>query len=296
MQQRITYEGILIRPPSEAKSLIIQATIGCSHNKCTFCGAYLTKKFRIRNFEEIKRDLQIAKNSGYKPRRIFLADGDALSMPYEELLRVLKEINYLFPEIERVSVYATPQNLLEKTEEQLKILRENKLEMVYLGVETGWEELLRNIKKGVNREEMITAAKKAKKAGIKLSVTIILGLAGKENSLTHAKETASILNEIQPDYIGALTLIIIPGTILWKKRERGEFKELTPFEYLEEMGVIISNLNLYNGCIFRSNHASNYLPIGGRLPEDKEEILKFIKEVISRKDTSLLRPEFLRGL
>lgn len=293
--EKISYEGLVIRPPSEAGSIIIQATIGCSNNGCTFCGAYLFKKFRVRSFDDIRKDILIAKECGYRSRRVFLADGDALAMPYPDLLNVLKEINNIFPYIERVSLYASPQNLLEKSTEELIELRKNKLQMIYLGVETGMEELLKETRKGVTREEMIIAGRKAIEAGIKLSVTIILGLAGKRRSFEHARETASILNEIQPDYVGALTLMLVPGTSLWRKKQRGEFEELDTFEYLEELGVLVSGLNL-NNCIFRSNHASNYLPTGGHLPYDKEKILKVIRDVLSKKDKSCLRPEFLRGL
>lgn len=291
----IIYEGPIFRPPSEAPSLIIQATVGCSNNTCTFCGAYLFKKFRVRNIDEIKKDLLCAKNFTRTPRRIFLADGDALAIPHLQMIEILKEINSLFPHIERISAYACPQNLLEKSIEELIQLRENKLQMVYLGVETGLSELLKEIKKGVSREEMIIAGKKAKEAQIKLSATIILGLAGQERSLEHSQETASLLNEIQPDYVGALTLMLVPNTILWRKNQKGKFVELNNFEYLEELGVLISNLNL-NHCVFRSNHASNYLAIGGTLPYDKEKMLESIKKVVSKKDVSFLRPEFLRGL
>ncbi len=286
------YEEPVFRPPSEAYSLIIQATIGCSHNKCTFCGMYRGKRFRIRDIDEIKEDILLSKEYYGEVRRIFLADGNAFAMPTDQLLEILDFAYAIYPELERVSAYAGPLDLLEKDDSEIRELRKRGLKMLYLGVETGDNKLLKEIRKGVTAEEMIEAGKKAIRNGIKLSVTVLIGLGGKQGSFRHAKETARVINEMRPHYTAALTLILIPGTPLHKKYERGLFKPLDKMETLQELRWLIEDINCKT--IFRSNHASNYLPIKGNLPEDKEEILNLID--YSMKNPRVLRPEFLRGL
>jgi len=280
---------MIFRPPSEAESLIIQATVGCSWNKCTFCSMYRYKDFRIKEYDEIKDDIETAKMVyGDKIRRVFLADGDALVLDTDYLLKIIDDLNKAFSKLERVSTYATPHNLLDKDIDDLKKLKKHGLDLVYLGVETGDNNLLRSIGKGVTRDEMLDAGLKAKKAGIKLSVTIILGLGGKEGSKTHAKETARLLSDMDPDYVGALTLMITPSTA-------GRLTLLSPIESILECRSIIENMEV-SDCIFRSNHASNYLPLGGRLPEDKDKIIKTIDDIIEKNKTYLLRSEDIRAL
>ncbi len=296
------YEGTIWRPPSEAKSLIIQATVGCSWNACTFCGNYRDRKFRIKSLEEIIRSIKLAKTLyGNSVRRVFLADGNALVMPTDKLLEILKILKKEFPNIERVSCYGGPRDALQKTHSELQELYENGLKLVYLGVESGDDEVLRRVNKGVNSIEMIEACRKIIDSGMKLSITVILGLAGKEGSYRHAVKTADVLNKIDPHYLAPLTLMIVPGTPLHRDYERGLFKPLTPLETLIELKTMIENLELSN-CIFRCNHASNYFPIGGTLPDDKEAMLDLLSEVIKKVKSNpslekrLLRPEYLRAL
>lgn len=290
------YEGMIFRPPSEAESLIIQTTVGCSWNKCTFCSMYRYKDFRIKEYDEIRDDIETAKMMyGDDVRRVFLADGDALVIETDYLLRIIDNLNEAFPNLERVSTYATPHNLLKKGIDELKKLKDRGLDLVYLGVETGDDNLLRSIGKGVRRDEMLEAGLNAKKAGIKLSVTIILGLGGKEGSKMHAEETARLLSDMDPDYVGALTLMVIPSTPLYKMVKSGRLTLLSPIESILECRRIIEDIDVTD-CIFRSNHASNYLPLGGRLPHDKDKIIKTIDDIVKKNKTYLLRSEDMRAL
>lgn len=287
---------ILIRPPSEANSFLLAVTSGCSHNKCTFCRTYRGVRFKARSLAHIKRDIDgVAQDYSWSVRKVFLENGDALACSQARLLPVLEHLNRSFPKIERVGSYATPQNLLRKSVAELKALRELKLNMVYMGVETGDEELLQEIQKGVTRAQVIEAGRKAKEAGLLLSVTIILGLGGMDKSSRHALGTAKILTEIDPDYAGALTLMLVPGVPLHEQWEKGQFSLISPFQSLQELRIIIANSDFSN-CFFTANHASNYLPLRLRLPEQKEQGLKLIDEVLSQKDERLLKPEFLRAL
>ena len=286
------YDLPLFRPPSEANSLIIQATIGCSHNKCTFCGMYKMKKFRIKSFEEIKRDIDFLRSFYGDAERVFLADGNALCIDSEELLKILGYLKKTFPSLKRVSAYATPMDLLNKSLDELKALRENGLTLIYLGIESGDDIVLREVRKGANSKEIIEAGKKAIKAGMTLSVTAILGLGGKERSFEHAKRTAYVLNEIKPHYTAFLTLMIVENTPLYFKALRGEFKPLNQIELLRELRLIVKDLNYKT--VFRTNHASNYLPLKGDLPEDKEKILSIIDYAIEHPE--VLRPDDIRGL
>lgn len=274
------YEGALYRPPSEAYSLIVQATIGCSHNKCTFCSMYKDKKFRIRNVEEIIEDLIEGRRGFRQVNRIFLADGDALIIKTQDLIKIFKAINELFPECERIGIYGSPKSILIKEKDELKELNSLGLGIVYLGLESGSDEILEKINKGVTSKDMIESGRKIVDSGIKLSVTLISGIGGKEYSKIHALESARVLNEMKPDYIGLLTLLLEEDTQLYKEVQEGKFELLTPIEVLEETRILVEGLNLDN-CIFRSNHASNYVPLRGTLMKDKELILKQIDEGIA---------------
>jgi len=228
-------------------------------------------------------------------KRVFLQDGDALVYPYPRLVKVLEHLNEMFPQLERVSAYATAQDILRLSQDELAELRRLKLDIFYLGVESGDEEVLQNIAKGVNYDQMVTACRKAKAAGIALSVSVILGLGGVEGSQRHALATARILTDIDPEYAGALTLTLVPGTPLYEQVQQGSFNPISPLQSLEELEVIVENAS-FTDCFFSSMHASNYFSVRGRLPQDKDSMLEELRYIVARKDPSLLRPEFLRGL
>ncbi len=287
---------VVIRPPSEAESLLLPVTLGCSNNKCTFCGTYLGIKFRIRELENIKRDIdEVAQNYSWSVRRVFLENGDALICRQHMLVEVLKHLNKRFPYLERIGTYATPQSALIKSIEELKELNKLGLKIAYLGVETGDEELLQKIRKGATYAQIVEAGRKLKQAEIITSVTVILGLGGVDGSEKHALETGRILSDIDPDFVGALTIMLISGTPLYKDWKEGRFSLISPFQSLLELKLIIQNSSFTN-CFFTANHASNYLPIKVRLPEQKAEIIKLLDEVLAKKDMSQLRPEFTRAL
>jgi len=290
------YEGNIFRPPSEARSYILQCTVGCTHNRCTFCAMYKDKKYRVRSLEEIKTDIRMAKQYYGDVEKVFLADGDAIAMDTSELLEILEMLYQSFPSLRHVGVYASPDVVLKKDMSELTALKAAGMTIAYLGVETGDEELLKDIRKGVTYDEMVEAGRRLRRAGIQLSVTVLLGLAGRTpKAVEHAKNTAKILNEMNPEYIGALTLMVVPRTELYRRMERGEFELPGPFEILDEMRIMIENLEV-EGSEFRSNHASNYLPIKGRLPDDKQKILDLINEIIAKNDRSYLRPDYMRAL
>ncbi|HYA13582.1 MAG TPA: radical SAM protein [Syntrophales bacterium] len=288
------YEGDIIRPPSEANSLLIQVTVGCSHNKCTFCPAYKSKKFKIKSIGEVQEDILEA--SQYRSiEKIFLCDGDALIIPQERLVQILNMIKTHIKSVKRVGTYANAKSILRKTVDELFQLREHGLRIAYLGVETGNDELLKKIEKGVTNEEMIQAGRRVKEAGIVLSATIILGLGRIEKSIEHAFDTARILNEIDPDFASALTLMIVPGTPLYSDYMSGNFILPDKLGLLKELEIIIENSNFTN-CYFTSNHASNYFPVKASLPSEKSKVVKMINSVINDRDIKRLRPEYLRGL
>jgi radical SAM superfamily enzyme YgiQ (UPF0313 family) len=288
------YEGLIIRPPSEAYSLLLQVTTGCSHNKCTFCGTYRQKKLKIKPLEQIKKDLREA--SSYDDvDKVFLCDGDALIIPQTRLEEILKLINDNLPNINRIGTYANAKSILRKSVDELKTLRSLGLKIIYLGVETGNVELLKKINKGVTYEQMVTAARRVKEAGIILSVTVILGLGGIEKSIEHARDTAKILTDIDPDFAGALTLMFVPETELYEDYLAGRFVLPDKFGFIRELYLMIAESNFTN-CYFTSNHASNYLSVKAYLPREKEKILKMISSVIEEEDLSRIRPEYLRGL
>jgi radical SAM superfamily enzyme YgiQ (UPF0313 family) len=288
------YEGAVFRPPSEARSLILQATIGCSHNKCTFCVTYLDKEFRIKSFDEIKTDVETVLPYYKDAKRIFLADGNALIMPTEDIIKILSLLRDSFPKLERVGIYACPQDILRRSVSELKEIKNQGLGIIYIGLESGSDTILKKIKKGVKSKHMIQAAKRVKEAEITLSVIFILGLGGRQNTKEHAQETAKVLSEMDPDYIGALTLMVIKGTEIYIEMKEGKLKLLEPRGVFEELRILIENLNLSN-CVFRANHASNYLPVGGTFPADKKDILQRIDRILEKEDVSF-KPEWLRAL
>jgi len=289
------YEGAIYRPPSEADSLIIQITIGCSHNKCTFCGSFKDKKLRVRSFDEIKEDVEEAKAYGRYIKKVFLADGDALILPQKMLLPIVKLIKDSFPKLERIGVYGNTKSILKKSVEDLKELKRLGVGIIYLGVEAGDQVTLDRVNKGTTLDKTAEAAKRVKDAGIILSVTVLLGLGGVERSRIHAEETGKFLSRLDPEYAGALSVILVPGTALAEAVKKGTFEVPNPYQLLEELAIMIENTNVTH-TFFASNHASNYLPVKAWLPEDKEKTLKAIRYVLDQKDPALLRPEFMRAL
>ena len=287
------YEGNIIRPPSEAYSILLQATVGCSHHKCTFCGAYDRRRFKIKKDDIIMADLEYAAKYCQHQTRLFICDGDALIIPQKRLLNILKEIRKQLPWVTRVGVYANTKSINMKTPEQLEELREYGLKIAYMGLESGDDATLKAVNKGADSARMINMGKKIRNAGIKLSITVLLGLAGRERSTIHAMETGRVLSAIDPEYVGALSLMIVPGTPLHEDYKSGRFTLIEPDEMLQELGIMIANTTLTRG-LFHSNHASNYLPIKARFPKDKDATLELIKKALAGKVT--LRPEHLRAL
>ncbi|OGP53312.1 MAG: radical SAM protein [Deltaproteobacteria bacterium RBG_13_52_11] len=288
------YEGAIYRPPSEADSLILQITVGCSHNSCTFCPSYKDKRFRIKTFEEIKEDIDEAAQSGWTTERVFLADGDSLIIPQARLMEIMDYLFEKLPRLRRVGIYANAKGILKKTVEDLRELKEAGLGIIYLGVESGDQVVLDRVRKGTTYEKLVQVGRKVKESGIKLSVTVLLGIGGRERSREHAIATGQILTEMDPDYVGALSLIVVPGTPLYEEIAQGRFVLPTPFELIEELRTMIAHTDMHG--LFFSNHASNYLPIKARMPKDKEATLKLIDEVLAKRDPALLRPEYFRAL
>ncbi len=286
------YEGNIIRPPSEANSILLQITVGCSRNKCTFCGAYKGERFRIKSDSLIMEDIAFAANFCKRQRRVFLCDGDALIVPQKRLLKILFEIEKQLPRVTRVGIYANAKSLKMKTLDELKTLKAHGLGIVYMGLETGDDVTLKKINKGATSEQMIQMGKKARAAGIKLSITVLLGIAGESRSKIHARETGRVLSAIDPEYIGALSLMLIPGTSLYQDYVSGDFTLLGPDGMLNELKTMIAATELSKG-LFHANHASNYLPIKARLPKDKAMTLSLIDEALAGKIA--LKPEYLRA-
>jgi radical SAM superfamily enzyme YgiQ (UPF0313 family) len=252
---------------------------------------FTQKSMRLPNVSEVVYTVA----QGWDGKKVFLQDGDALVYPFPKLKEVLQYLNEKIPSVERIGTYATPQDILRRSVDELKELRRLKIGIFYTGLESGDDELLKKIGKKITSAEFIEAGKKVKEAGIIFSATIILGLGGVEGSQKHALETARVLTEIDPEYVGALTLTFVPGTPLHKQWQQGEFRPLSPFQSLEELKLIIENSN-FTDCFFSSMHASNYLSVRGRLPQDKERMLRQIEAILAARDPALLRPEFLRGL
>ncbi len=289
------YEGSLYRPPSEAYSYILQVTIGCSHNRCTFCNMYMEKQFRVRPLDDVLEDLVMARRAYRKVQRIFLADGDALIVKTSELRAILGTIKNLFPECERVTSYASARDLLLKTPEELEELHALGLDMIYLGLESGSEKVLKDINKGVTVEETVEGALKAKAAGIKLSITEITGLAGQDGMEEHALLSARALSRMNPEYIGLMTLTLRRGTKMTADWEAGRFKRLTPRQYLEEQRILIANLDS-EGSVLRSNHISNYVQLRGTMNRDRDRMLAALDKAL--QDPELDNPyiEYLENL
>lgn len=289
------YEGNIFRPPSEAYSLILQVTIGCAHNECTFCSMFKDKTFRVRNVEEVLEDLDTARRRYKRVERIFLADGDALVLSNEMLMRIINHINSLFPECERISVYGSPQDVLRKSPEDLKELYENGVGIIYIGAESGSDRVLKDICKGATRAEIIDAVRKIEESGIKASVTFISGMGGRDGWEDHAIQTGTMISEMEPSYVGLLTLMVEPGVPLEQDIRSGAFQVLTAEEVVAETLLMLKNIDVKNRtCVFRSNHASNYVSLRGDLPRDKEKMIAMLRRAM--KDHNMLKDERFRML
>ena len=287
------YEGSIYRPPSEGRSLIIQVTIGCSHNQCTFCTMYKDKTFRIRSFDDICKDLLDAHQVyGDKVRRLFLADGDALVVKTEMLLEILSYIKTLFPSLERVTSYGTPADILGKSDSELGLLREAGLEMIYVGAESGDDVTLTRVNKGVTREEIILSGRKLGDNDIASSITLISGLGGQQRMKEHAILSATLINEINPEYVGFLTLMLEKSAPIYHEIITGKMNLLSPMEVVGEMILFLEHVDS-QGTIFRSNHASNYVSLKGTLNQDISLMLSSLKEI---QDSSTLKSEHFRSL
>lgn len=277
------YDTPVFRPPSEAESFILRVTRGCAHNSCTYCNMYRGVKFEKLSDDQIMRQIAMAYSTDAEGvRRVFLADGDALVLPTERLLNILSVLKKYFPNLERVSSYAAPRDILAKSVEELTELRRAGLALLYYGMESGDAQTLKDIRKGVNDKQSIEAGKRVIAAGMKLSIMIILGIAGKEGSTRHALATAHAINEIKPTMLSALSLMLYRGSELKEQFERGEFHPLTPAQLMEELKLIMEHVDLPESehMIFRSNHVSNYIRLAATLPQDKEQLLKDIDKSI----------------
>lgn len=286
------YVGQIIRPPSEAHSIILQVTVGCSHNQCTFCGAYKDKRFSIKDDLIIQSDLDFAASYCKRQNKVFLADGDALIIPFERLRKIFCDIREKLTWVNRISLYGSARSIRSKSIEQLIELKKLGLDRVYLGLESGCNEVLAAVKKGETAESMVAASEKIRKAGLFLSVMVILGLAGKTLSVRHAIETAQVLNRMQPKRIAALTLMLLDNTELGSLYSAGRFELLEPLEMLQELRLIVEHLE--TPCQFFANHASNYLPLMGRLPRDRQKLLAMIDVALAGMQQ--LVPEGFRRL
>lgn len=287
------YEGNIIRPPSEARSIILQVTVGCSHNRCTFCPTYLGVRFRIKDEYTISSDIRYAAEAFPRARRLFITDGDALVIPFERLYAILKEINAEIPRLTRIGIYASAKALRRRSLEELKLLKEQKLGIIYYGLESGDDETLKAIDKGTTGAESIELCRKVKEAGIKLSTTVMIGIAGPERSLIHARATGKVLSAIDPNYVGALVTMVVPGTRLYDDLKAGRFQLPDQHGLLLELREMIAATDLSRG-MFMANHASNYLPIKIHSPAQKQAALEMIDDALNGKIP--LREEWMRGL
>lgn len=273
-------EGMVFRPPSEAKSFILRITIGCSHNACTFCSMYKDVRFRLRPLPEVQE--LIRQGARYYPglRRVFLADGNALSLPTDHLLTIMADLHAAFPKLSRITCYGGPKDILRKSASELAALKQAGLQIVYLGIESGDDDVLRLVNKGATAAEMVTAGRKILDAGIKLSAMVILGLGGQELSTQHAVNTGKVVSAISPTMLSALTLMLHEGSALRASADRGEFTPLSPYGFISELRLLLETTNVTAPCIFRSNHISNFLPLAGNLPQDKDQLLADAAEVM----------------
>jgi radical SAM superfamily enzyme YgiQ (UPF0313 family) len=292
----IRYEGQVYRPPSEADSLILQATIGCSYNECTFCGMYRDKRFRVRKLAELEAEIAAVEAvAGGEIHKVFLADGDALMAKAAFLGTLLERLQAAFPRLRRVSCYASPQALQVRSAAEMAALRELGLSLYYLGIESGHDEVLARLVKGVDSAEMIRVATKAHVAGVRLSVMILLGAGGRALSTAHARASARVVNAIQPRFVSTLVMTPVEGTPLWAEDRRGQVDHLEPLELARELREFLGALEL-GASIFRSNHASNYLALGGTLPKDQAALLAILDRALADPAAARFRPEYLRGL
>lgn len=288
------YEGDIYRPPSEAYSLLVQATIGCTHNKCTFCKMFKDKKFRVRKLEEVLEDLDWARKTYRRVERIFLCDADALALSNSRLMPILDHIRKNFPECERTTIYGRATDVLKKTDAEMKELYEAGLTMVYLGAESGNDKVLKDICKGETREELIEGVKRIEACGMQASVTFISGLAGKDGWEAHAIDTGTMISEMQPSYVGLLTLLVDPNVPMAKEIEEGRLKLLSPEEVMAETLLMLEHTNVSKKCVFRSNHASNYVSLRGDLPRDKEKMMNTLRRAMENHD--MFKDERFRAL
>jgi radical SAM superfamily enzyme YgiQ (UPF0313 family) len=286
---------VLIRPPSEANSLIIQVTYGCSDNNCIFCPAYKDDKFKIRDITEIEREITESAELYPETRRIFFADGDAIIIPQDKLVKIFKLANDRFKSLTRISVYGSIKSIKTKSVDELVQLKNLKLGIIYMGMETGDEEVYKYIRKYGNPQGNIDTCLKIKQTGIKVNVTVILGLGGRSWSHQHAVNTAKMLNACQPEQVAALTLMVVPGTPIHGFLQKKEFVMLDKLEILNELKILIENLSEFR-CLFFSNHASNYYQLQSRFPADKQRVIQELSRIIQSGDTGGLVPDFLRGL
>ena len=290
----LNYDAPLYRPPSEAKSLIFQVTLGCSFNECSFCDMYRSKEYSERSWEEVKGEIDLMAKTLPNTTRIFLADGDALNLSTDYMIQIVEYIYQKFPNLERVSCYAMPMNLLKKTPEELSMMNKAGLDRLYLGIETGNDIILKKVTKGATQNTMIKACNKAKDAGYSLSCMVILGLGGSKYTKENAVDTAKVINAVQPDYVGALTLYLengIKNEFLTKFE--GEFERLTDSQAIDELEQLISEIDVTNEIVFRANHGSNAYNVGGTFPQDKQEMLEKITWM--KKHPEVVRPQGLRG-
>jgi len=287
------YEGMIIRPPSEANSILLQVTLGCSHNKCTFCGTFRGKRFNIKKDDVIFEDIEFARQYCQRQDKLFICDGDAMIVPQRRLVAILKRIKDRLPWVKSIGLYANTKSIGMKSDEQLNELHDLGVKIAYMGLESGDDQILKKIRKGADSAKMIKMGTRLKQSGIKLSITVIVGIGGREHSRRHARETGRVLSAINPDFVGALSLMLTPDTELYDEYEKGEFELINPEEMLEELGVMIASTHLSNG-LFHANHASNYLPIRAKLPEEKEKTIELISQALKGKVA--LRPESMRAL
>ena len=289
------YHGTVIRPPSEADSYLLQITYGCSHNRCTFCGTYMDKPFRVRAMDEALEDIAMASRKMPDVRRVFLCDGNALVLDMDHLSAVLDALNAAFPLLRRISIYANARDILAKSENDLATLREKGLELIYLGLESGSDEVLCRVNKGSTAAEMIAGVTRAKEARMRVSVIALLGLGGTELSDQHADGTAQVVNAMDPQYLSMLTLMLVSGTPLHRQWKAGEFQLPEPEALLGELRRVIAGTEGLSRCVFRTNHASNYVPLAGTLSRDKERLLGILDDALDR-GRDAFRPESWRAL
>lgn len=287
------YEGMIYRPPSEAYSLILQVTVGCAHNSCTFCTMYKDKKFHIKNIQEIEEDLrEAAVYYANRKIRIFLADGDALALSCDKLIEIMNMCRKYLPKTERITCYGAAQDILRKTKDELCALHDAGLEMIYLGAESGNDEILEHIKKGVTAAEYVEAADRLSGTGIKLSVTLISGIGGRRLLKEHALDSARLISRMKPEYLGFLTLLLEPGAPMLEEVKLGKMQLLTPAQAAEEMSLFLSNIDS-EGTVFRSNHASNYISLAGTLNRD---IPKMLAQIEQSRSLNYFKDDSLRML